>query len=270
MFNSHLLHYETCGDGKPLILLHGFGANSYTWRHVVPMLPVGYKAYALDLKGFGKSAKPLDKFYSMDDQANLVCDFIEENALKQVTLIGHSMGGGIALMVAMKLIDKEEMPSSLVLIDSVSFPQPMPIFITLLRTPILNRIAVAVLPAVTLVRWILNLSFYDDRKITGKMVRVYAAPIAEPGARHALLQTAQQIIPNDIPALVGRYPSLKMPTLILWGREDVITPLRLGEQLHQVIANSKFCVFDSCGHIPHEEVPERSIPVIVEFLDKNK
>jgi pimeloyl-ACP methyl ester carboxylesterase len=267
---SDILHYEIRGEGKPLILLHGFGENSYSWRHLIPKIPKGYKIFAIDLKGFGKSAKPLDERYSLHDQADLIYQFIKKHNLGPLSIIGHSMGGGVALLTAIKLAANGVRVSSLVLIDSIAYPQEFPAFISLLRTPLLNWLSVSIVPAEFQVRSILKLAYHDDSKITEDLVQAYAEPIKEPGGREALIATAKQIIPNDIDIVVKKYRSLAMPTLILWGKEDAIIPLKFGEQLHRVIPNSTFIVFKSCGHIPHEEVPEQSIKHIVEFLAKNQ
>ena len=264
------LHCETRGDGKPLVLLHGFGANAFTWRHLMERLPAGYRAFALDLKGFGQSPKPRDNAYAMEDQANLVCDFIERNGLKSVALAGHSMGGGVAALTAMKLCDRGAPPSALILIDTISFPQRVPLFIGVLRTPVLNWMVVTLVPAVTLVRGALNLAFHDWRKVTAKMVRAYSTPFKQPGGRHAAIATAMQIIPANIDALIARLPDLKIPTLILWGREDPITPLAHGERLAQVIPHARLVVIDRCGHIPQEERPDETIPAIATFLETSR
>src|SRR5262245_52471382 len=90
------LHYEIHGAGKPVIFLHGFGASTYSWRHLIPSLKTHFKLIMIDLKGFGQSPKPNDNNYSAHDQANLICQFIIQEDLRNVTLVGHSYGGGVA------------------------------------------------------------------------------------------------------------------------------------------------------------------------------
>jgi pimeloyl-ACP methyl ester carboxylesterase len=263
------LHCEVSGEGRPLLLLHGFGASIYSWRNLIPEIPPGYRAYAIDLKGFGKSPKPADSRYSVDDQANLIMDFIARKNLRSVSLIGHSMGGGIAILTALKLMDNGQQVSSIVLIDAIAFPQKAPAFISFLRTPIVNWMGVNVIPPDIQVRAILKLAYYDDSKITQDEVEAYAYALRQPGGRQALITTAAQIIPKDTHALTERYRSLRMPALVLWGREDAIVPLQIGNRLHSALPNSTLRIIESSGHIPHEEVPERSIKLIVEFLERN-
>src|SRR3954470_5524152 len=97
MANGDILHVTRSGSGKPLLLLHGLGANSYTWRFLKPKIPAGYELFEIDLKGFGKAEKPADGKYSIFDQADLVFALIKSLDLKNVSLVGHSMGGGVAL-----------------------------------------------------------------------------------------------------------------------------------------------------------------------------
>ena len=86
----------------PLLLIHGFGASTYTWRHIAPELARTHRVIAVDLKGFGQSDKPFDSRYSVFDQAELLAELIEEKDLHNLTLVGHSFGGGIALMLALE------------------------------------------------------------------------------------------------------------------------------------------------------------------------
>src|SRR5208282_4631692 len=121
-------HYVPYGNGKPVILLHGLGANHYSWRHLVLRMPACYQALSFDLKGFGNSPKPHDKKYSLYDQAHLIYNFIVDNRLNDVTIIGHSMGGGVALLVAIELIERiGKRLFSMVLIDSIGYYQPIPL-----------------------------------------------------------------------------------------------------------------------------------------------
>ena len=96
---------------------------------------------------------------------------------------------------------------------------------------------------------------------------MYAKPLAMPGGRHALRRTAEQLIPPDIDALAARYPEIRIPTLILWGREDEIVPVEVGARLHRAIAGSRLRLLDRCGHIPHEECPAIARAAILEFLE---
>jgi len=110
------------------------------------------------------------------------------------------------------------------------------------------------------------MAYYDPNKITAEQIAAYAAPLSEPGARHAFLETAQQLVPANFDELVAKYKDIKMPTLIIWGRQDRIIPLKVGELLDRDIPNSTLKVIDECGHAPQEEKPDETIALVLDFL----
>src|SRR4051794_24109015 len=115
------LHYARHGTGRPVVALHGFGETSYSWRHLIGGASQGLAFYTVDLRGCGQSEKPLDERYALRDHAAAIRDFILELDLNDVTLLGHSMGGGIALLVALDLLRRADgRLRSLVLIDSLA------------------------------------------------------------------------------------------------------------------------------------------------------
>jgi len=269
--NSHImLHYEIHGKGSPIIFLHGFGANIYSWRNLINPLSEHFQLILIDLKGFGASPKPRDNSYSIHDQAALIYQFIIEHDLKNLTIVGNSYGGAVALVTALKLHDADaDRLTSLVLIDSIAYEQQFPTFIKILRSPFLGSIGLYLLPSTENVRQILKLAYYDDSKITMDQISAYATPIDLPGGRQALIKIARQIVPPNISEMASKYKTIQVPTLILWGQQDEIVPIGIGERLHESMANSEFLVLNQCGHIPHEERPTETIDIISSFLMRN-
>ena len=261
------LHSTTLGKGRTLLFLHGFGANSYTWSKVSETLSQNYRLILLDLKGHGAAPKPNNEEYSLHDQAELVAAFIMDNGLQDVTLIGHSLGGGVALLVALKFASKDSNPiSSLILIDSVAYSQPLPGFIRILRVPVLAQLLVCVVPNRLQTLQVLKLAYYDADKITDETIEAYSAPLSLPGAHHALIETAKRIIPEDIEEISRRYGTIRVPILLVWGKHDRIVPLELGERLHRSIASSELVVIDDAGHVPQEETPAATLEAMQKFL----
>ena len=261
------LHVDETGEGPPLVALHGFGASTYTWRHVLGALAESHHVYAVDLKGSGRSPKPRDGRYSMRDQAALVLDLIAERNLAGLTLVGHSFGGGVALITALELLrTRPRTLASLILFASPAYRQRLPTFIRALRVPVLGPLVQRITPVSLQVRTVLRLAYHDDALVPEEAVAAYAAPLGLPGGREALRATACQIVPPDIDALAACYPLIDVPTLLIWGRHDRIVPLDVGERLHRAIAGSRLLVVDQAGHVPHEETPERVRPALRELL----
>ena len=253
--------------GSPILLIHGFGASRYAWRHLVSRLSEDHRLLTIDLKGFGSSPKPEDQSYSLYDQASFAHRFILRHALDGLTLVGHSSGGGVALLVALKLLhERRQNVAALILIDTIAYPQELPLFMKLLRAPVVGWLGVHVLPEEKQVRWILEQAYHDPSAITPEQIEAYAAPLREAGSKHALLATALQIIPSDADRVSTRFETITVPTLVIWGADDRIVPIDVGRRLHRAIAGSTFVVIDHSGHIPHEEMPDATLSAIKHFL----
>jgi len=258
------LYHEIYGQGDPLLCIHGFGASLYSWRHFTGPLAKDYQLILLDLKGCGKSPKPLDTKYSTQDHADLLYEFILEHDLRNLTLIGNSFGGALSLMLA----DAGESARlrSLILIDAGAYKEYIPVYLKLLSVPLLN-LGVYLVPSRLAVRAILRKAYYDPSKITEAQIAAYTAPIAAPGGKHALRETGKQLVPANFDELIKRYKDIKVPTLIIWGRQDKIIPLKVGELLNRDIANSTLKIIEACGHAPQEEKPEETVSLVLEFLE---
>lgn len=265
------LYYESYGSGDPILLIHGFGGNTYSWHELIPILSQKNKVLAVDLKGFGRSPKPKDSSYSVYDQARLIIRFIQKHDLNNLTLVGHSLGGAISMVVALNLIiDEPGLLSRLILIDCVAYKQSLPGFIRTLRIPLLGPIILSLISSKKMCRSVLKLAYYEDSKISDITVSSYAKPIDSKGGKYALIQTAKNIIPKDFENLYSCYRDIEIPTLILWGKEDEIIPLWVGKRLNSEISGSKLIILEKCGHIPHEEKPKETIEVITKFLKYNE
>jgi len=264
------LAYRDKGSGKPVLLLHGFGASSYTWRHVEPALvAAGHRVITVDLKGFGLSDKPLDENYSIFDQAALISQFMDQMKLKGVTVVGHSLGGGVTLVLALdKNKKKRRRITKIVLIDSIAYSQNIPIAFSILRTPVLGKISSSLVPLDVQARVALRLAYYDNSKFDSRDVKNYADPLKDKGSRHAMIQTARKILPENLPELSSRYKTITIPALIIWCDHDKVIKPNIGLRLHNDLPNSAFRIIRKCGHLPQEEKPQRTIALIEDFLKR--
>ena len=115
---------------------------------------------------------------------------------------------------------------------------------------------------------VLLYSYYRKRLITWEQIKAYAKSIGSPGGRDALLQVAKQAVPDNFEELTSQYPSINVPTLIVWGREDRVIPLSIGEMLDDDIPDSRLVLLEQAGHVPQEEKPEETIEAIAKFLKR--
>jgi pimeloyl-ACP methyl ester carboxylesterase len=212
-----------------------------------------------------------DAEYALADQATLIHRFILRLGLTNLTIVGNSFGGGVALLTALSLEDEEpDRLRALVLIDSVAYPQRLPTFMKLLRTPVLGRLGLALLPSQFLARHVLELAYHDDSEITQATVEAYAEPLKTYDGRHAVLETAKRIIPPDLEELTARYATLEVPTLLVWGRQDELVPLWVGRRLHRALPNSRLVVVEDSGHLPHEEKPAEVAGAMLSFFKQTQ
>jgi pimeloyl-ACP methyl ester carboxylesterase len=264
------INYRVQGSGRPVILLHGFGASCRTWGRLKAEFFHGFRLISIDLKGFGLSGKPRDQRYSARDQSDIVIKFIEKHDLRDVILVGHSFGGAVALLTCIRIqTSSEKSPpiAGMILIGAASFRQELPSFIRILQIPFLSHLLLALAPASFFTKIILAKAFYDKTRITREIVDIYAGPLKLPGSRHALIATAKKLVPGDMESITGSYSGIRMPVLLIWGEQDVIVPLEVGRRLESVLPGATLHIIRKCGHIPQEEYPEETSRLLLNFFN---
>ncbi len=256
-------------DTQTFVLVHGYGASTFTWRRWVPELERRGHVVQVDLLGCGASPAPPTGPYDPEGQAGLLLERLRSLRLTEhpVTLVGHSLGGGISLFTALELERAGTPLRRLVVVAGAAYPQPMPPFVTLARYRALALTALEAIPKDFLVRQMLRSIVFDPSVVTDELVRGYAGPLARPGVPQALLETARRIEPPDLPALTRRYPTLATPTLLLWGRHDRVVPPWVGHRLARTLPAARLHLLDRCGHLPQDERPEAALAALAAFLD---
>jgi pimeloyl-ACP methyl ester carboxylesterase len=266
------INYEISGgppagsDRPALVLIHGFGATLQTWDDVLPGLEPGYAVLRIDLKGFGRSGRPRDDRYSLDEQAEIVSELVTREPLPRIVLVGHSYGGAVAILTWLKLRDRDgPRVSGLVLIDSASYEQRLPFFISLYRSA-LTRWAVPLTPPSMRARFVLEHLFVDRRRVDRDRVERYASGMRMRGSHQASRKVANQILPADFADVTRIIRSVDVPTLIIWGERDRAVPLGFARRLREDIRGSALTVLPNVGHMPQEECPEQVLAVLEPFL----
>ncbi|HUJ80058.1 MAG TPA: alpha/beta fold hydrolase [Nitrospiria bacterium] len=261
------IYYKEAGQGEPLILLHGFGETHATWEKLMPGLARHHRVISVDLKGAGYSDKPDDGRYRVADQAAIVEALADELHLQGVTLVGHSLGGGVALMTALQWRSSgDHRLQRLILIDSAGMSDKPPRVIAELRWPVFGPLMLYLANPTILVRQILSGNYDDPSLVEPRLVEAYARSMQSPGGRMALIMTARQVIPDQFPELIARYRTLDVPSLIIWCREDRILPFSDAEMFRKTLPRAMVRPLDHCGHSPQEERPEETLLAIDSFL----
>ncbi len=257
------VHYQEKGSGPALVLIHGYGSSTYTWKDVFQPLSERFRVIALDLKGFGFSTSNEDDDFTHATQAKLIVHLLDKLGVQKAVFCGNSMGGGISIRVATMF---PERVAGLVLIDSAGMISskrnafaPSVTFWPYIGT----ALAAVALTSDKLVRNGVSNSFFDTSKVGEERVATYHRPLKTRFGQRAARLTRVQADYSDLP---GKMAGISVPTLILWGREDALIPLEAGERMAKTIPRSKLIVFDRIGHIPQEEAPELVLREMLTFL----
>jgi len=271
--HGHRLSYRTGGSGPVLLLLHGITNSSASWEPVLAQLAMRFTVIAPDLLGHGDSAKPRGD-YSLGASASLMRDLMVALGHERATIVGHSLGGGIAMQMAYQFPERVE---RLVLVSSGGLGREV--------TPVLRAVA---LPAAEYVLPLLASQpiVGAGAKIGGWMEQVglrVGADIAAMAAgfaslqdietRRAFVHTARSVIDisgQRVTATDKLYLAEAVPTLILWGDRDSIIPARHGIRAHDEMPGSRLQVFAGAGHFPHHDDPAGFAAALTDFVDTTK
>jgi pimeloyl-ACP methyl ester carboxylesterase len=264
--HGHRVDYRVAGEGPPLVLIHGMVNSSRHWEEVALRLADRYTVIAPDLIGHGDSATPRGD-YSLGAHAAVIRDLLAAIGVGRATIVGHSLGGGVAMQYFWQFPERTE---RLVLVSSGGLGEEVS---PLLRTVSMPgaRYALAVLAH----RRVLDALWALGRRLGPRGVYVRAVvralrPLERRGARDAFLQTLRAVIDRHGQRVSARdrlYLLESMPTLVVWGGRDRTIPLEHGRAAHAAIGHSRFEVIERAAHFPHLEAPGELAEVIADFLD---
>lgn len=268
---SDTISYERSGDttsGKPtVVMLHGFGAAMESWSDIQPMIAASYPVIRLDLKGFGMSSKPKDEKYSARDQADVVAGVLQSLRVRRAVIVGHSFGGAVTLATYLKLrAEGDSRIVGLAFIDPAVYEQPLPFFISALRSKITRWLMFHFTTADWRADVVLRQVYANDSVRTPERVRRYAKFMDLPGAHHSFAMTAKQIVPPDAAMFEAQLKTISVPTLAIWGEEDEIVPIKYAYRMRHDVPGIQFLAFPKTGHAPQEERPAETAARLLAFL----
>ncbi|MCW6034751.1 alpha/beta fold hydrolase [Spirulina subsalsa FACHB-351] len=269
--------YQQCGTGEPaVILIHGFGASWGHWRKTLPVLGQTMRVYAIDLIGFGASAKPHPSQlnYTFETWAQQIADFCQEIVQTPVFLIGNSIGCIVAMQTAVTYPDwvrgVATLNCSLRMLHErkrheIPWHQQLstPILQNLLRQPWFGYRFFHFMARPQFVRQALLQAYHRPEAVTDELLTLLMKPAADEGAADvfiAFTTYSQGPLPEDL------YPIMPCPTLILWGTEDPWEKFEWGQKFADLPTVEKFIPLPGVGHCPQDEAPELVNPILQEWI----
>ncbi|HKW62186.1 MAG TPA: alpha/beta hydrolase [Candidatus Acidoferrum sp.] len=247
------IHYWDVGSGPVVVLVHGLGSRKEDWRPVLEPLAQKYRLLVPDQIGFGKSEKPLLD-YSVQTYVDFLDEFLRQLKVEKVSLVGESLGGWISALYAVEVGNGAHLTPAekLVLVDAAGLKQDAPI-------PNLNPSSLATM------RGVMESVFYDTSWLNDDAVRKI---FTDKLSLHDSF-TVRSFLGNPIIAterVDDRLAKIKTPTLVVWGKQDKLIPLAMGERYAAGIAGARLVSFDKCGHVPPIEKTEDFLTSVTAFL----
>jgi 2-hydroxy-6-oxonona-2,4-dienedioate hydrolase len=249
------IHYVEAGSGPVVILLHGLGGSNMNWALNVPALAERFRVIVPDQIGFGRSAKPLIN-YRVGTYVDFLDGLFRELKIERATLVGNSMGGWISTAYALAHPEKVD---RLVLVDAAGFAPPAEFDARMLS--LLN-------PSTREgMRQLASLVFFNKQLFTNDAaVDLMLTQRISAGDGYTIQSLIESLARRE-DLLDNRLGPIKQPTLIIWGRDDGLTPLaQFGERFNKEIAGSRLIVFDRCGHVPQVERAADFNSALLKFL----
>ncbi len=267
LVHGQQIAYLDVGTGPPVILIHGFGGSMWQWEHQQHTLSQHFRVLTLDLPGAGLSDKP-DIDYRTDQMLEFFVGFMDAVQIPQAALVGNSMGAGLAIGMA---LTHPTYVSRLVLIDGL--PQHV---MEKLTSPSVRRALETTAPAWLvsfgnrlfgglMIESVLQEIVHDPALLTPAVIERSNRNRQRPGLIKPILAVKENL-PVWESGLATRIGEITHPTLVLWGEEDRVFPLAVGEGLHQTIKGSRFIRIPKAGHIPQWERPDLVNQELITFI----
>jgi 2-hydroxy-6-oxonona-2,4-dienedioate hydrolase len=252
------IHYLEAGSSGPtVILLHGLGADANNWAQTIPALASKYHVYAPDQVGFGQSDKPIVN-YRVATLVEFLDQFYQKLGIEKATLVGNSFGGWAAAAFAIAHPQKVD---KLVLVSAAGYSAK-----GYARGETLKKLYSVLNPSTTAdMKRLFELIFYDKAMSTDASVVPYFTYKLKIGDGYTIKACIDSILRGE-DFIDDKVKTIKAPTLVIWGREDRLNPLAMGEAFAQDISGAQKVIIEQCGHVPHIEKAPAFNGALLKFL----
>jgi pimeloyl-ACP methyl ester carboxylesterase len=252
------IHYLEAGSGPAVILIHGLGGSTANWAPTIAPLAQKYRVLVPDQIGFGKSDKPMLN-YRVGTLVDFLDGFYKQVGIQKASLVGNSLGGFTAAAYA---IAHPEKVDKLVLVDAAGFRVTGD-----LDPKVLNGLNPSTRQQII---DLIGLVFYNKGPFTNDAaIEAFLASRVTAGDQYTIQRFIDSIGRGE-DVLDSKLGAIKHPTLIVWGREDGLTPLAMGQRFNKEIAGSQLFVIEKCGHVPQLEKPAEFNAGLLKFLGEAK
>jgi uncharacterized protein (TIGR04551 family) len=256
------VHYRDQGQGPAVVLIHGFGGSLEHWAGVAPAVAATHRVISLDLKGFGWTSRP-EGDYSPAAQAQLVWHLLDKLGVTDTAIVGHSWGASVALSMA---VAQPARTRRVALYSAYVYDEQVPGFFRWAQAGSHGGGALFTLFYKQRIEDRAPLAYYDERWVTQARVDRVEAELDRPGTTAAALATVRG---HHFEALHDALTTFDKPVLLLWGAQDIVTPVSYGHRLAAELQNAEIVVYERCGHIPMVEARNPSTRRLLAFLDQD-
>lgn len=251
-------------DSLPLVLIHGTGASLHTFDEWTNTLKETRRVLRMDLPAFGLTGPFPDADYSIENYVDFIQKFLTKNGIQKCILGGNSLGGNIAWQFTAKYPQKVE---KLILIDASGYPsasKSIPLAFRLGRIPVVNKLLTFITPYNVIQKSVENV-YFDKSKVSKELVDRYYELTLRAGNRRAFVDRMNlEKQKSDVTAI----QTIKQPTLILWGDQDLLIPVENAHRFHEDLPNDTLVILKNLGHVPMEEDSERSLKAVIAFIKR--